>query len=253
MTKTTCKIGLLCLAVGLLAGCESMGKVGETTKGWYNSAKSAVMGSDRSYIGRQVGSDLDEADAMSIGRATARALEFKKAGETVTWSNSKTGASAVITTGATKVEKRKVKTALNKGVTASPNLVLIGRAYKAKKNVNIRSGPSTRHRIVGGLAGGERVTAIGKVARSDWIMVGIDGKAIGYVFASLVKPVKKYRPELREEGDADMDMGEGVMVETMVVSTACRTVNYTVMTRDGDPARDKFRACKASDGAWEIN
>ena len=253
MTKSTCKIGLLCLAVGLLAGCETMDKVGDTTKGWYDSAKNAVMGSDRSYIGRQVGGDLDEADAMSIGREAARALEFKKAGETVTWSNRKSGASAVITTGATQIEKRKIKTALNKGVTASPNLVLIGRTYRAKKNVNIRSGPSTGHRVVGGLAGGERVTAIGQVARSDWIMVGIDGRAIGYVFSSLVKPVKKYRPELREEGDADMDFGNDVMVESMVVSTACRTVNYTVKTRDGDPARDKFRACKASDGAWEIN
>ena len=82
---------------------------------------------------------------------------------------------------------------------------------------------------------------------------GIDGKAIGYVFLSLIKPAGRYQPELREEGDADMEFGRGVMVESMVVSTSCRTVNFTVKTRGGDSAKDKFRACKAGDGAWEIN
>ena len=44
-----------------------------------------------------------------------------------------------------------------------------------------------------------------------------------------------------------------VVVDTMTVATSCRTVNYTVIMTDSDPANEEFRACKASDGAWEIN
>lgn len=258
MKRAVSKIGLLCFAAGLLAGCETVGDMASATSdtvgGWYSSAKNTVMGSDRNYIAKQVGDGLDEDDAISISRKSAWALEKTPAGKTVTWKSPDSGASAAITPGKTQIEKRKVKTARMKGVAPATNLLLIGKTYKAVRDANIRSGPSTNQKKTGGLAAGETVTAIGKVERTDWIMVGMDGRAIGYVYAPLIAPAKKQTPELRESGSGDTPKdGEGVVVDTMTVSTACRSVSYTVKTADGDAAKEEFRACKASDGDWEIN
>jgi len=261
MKTAASKFAMLCLAAGLLSGCETVSEMasatGDTVSGWYQSAKRSVGGSDRSYIGRQVGDSLDEADAISISRESAKALERSPAGKTVNWRNPKTGASAKITPGETVMEKRKIKTARKKGVAPSSSLLLIGKTYEAKKNANLRAGPGTKHPIVGGLAKGVKMTAVGKVEQSDWIMVAIDGKVIGYVFASLVAPSKKQAPDLREAGDrpevADDDHGKDVVVDRIMVSTACRKVDYEVTTADGELAKDEFQACRADDGAWEIN
>ena len=258
MKRAVSKIGLLCFAAGLLAGCETISDMASATSdtvgGWYSSAKNTVMGSDRNYIAQQIGDGLDEDDAISISRKSAWALEKSPAGKTVTWKNPDSGASAAITPGETQIEKRKIKTARMKGVAPAPSLLLIGKTYKAVRNANIRSGPATGVRIVGGLAAGETITAIGKVERTDWIMVGIDGRAIGYVYAPLIAPAKKQTPNLRESNDGNTpEHAEGVVVDTMTVSTACRNVSYTVKTPDGESAHEEFRACKASDGDWEIN
>ena len=261
MKTAASKFGMLCLAAGLLSGCETVSEMasatGDTIGGWYQSARDSVVGSDRSYIGRQVGDGLDEADAISIGRESAKALDREPAGKTVNWRNPETGASAKITPGETFMEKREIQTARKKDVTPSSSLLLIGRTYQAKKNANIRSGPGTQHPVVGGLAAGEKMTAIGKVERSDWIMVSMNGKVIGYVFASLVTPSKRQSPDLREAGDrpdfVEGGDGEDVVVDTITVSTACRKIDYEVITGDGESAKDEFQACRAHDGAWEIN
>ena len=256
MQTTTSKVAMLCLAGALLAGCESMkemaDKSGDTIDGWID----AISGSDRPYIARQVGGDLNDDDAMAIEKASARALEWTPAGKSVTWSNPKTGTRAVIKPGKMEMARRKVQTARMKGVSRAPEMQLVAQTWSARRNANLRSAPGTGGKIVGGLAKGEKFTAIGKVEGGKWIMVGIDGKAVGYVFSKLVGPVKsKPAPVLRaEELDLDKDgLGKNVVVDTMTVATACRTVNYTVITRDNDQAKEKFRACKASDGAWEIN
>jgi surface antigen len=253
MKTTTSKVAMLCLAGTLLTGCESVkemaSKSGDTIEGWFG-------GSDRSYIAQQVGSDLNDDDAMAIEKASARALEWTPAGKSVTWSNPKTGTRAVIVPGKKEMAKRKIQTARMKGVAPAPNMELIAQIWSAQRNANLRSAPGTHGAIVGGLAKGERFTAIGKVDGGKWIMVGMNGKAIGYVFAKLVGPHKaKDAPVLRaEELELDGDsLGRDVVVDTMTVAAACRTVNYTVITGDNEQAKERFRACKAGDGAWEIN
>jgi surface antigen len=247
---------VLCLAAGLLAGCESVKDMTQKSSGAISGWVGSLGESDGSYIARQVGGDLSEDDALAIEKASARALEWSPAGKAVTWSNPKTGTRAVITPGKTEMDKRKIQTARNKGVAAAPGMELVAQPWTARRNANLRAGPGTGNPIVGGLAKGEKFTAIGKVEGGKWIMVGLDGKAIGYVFAKLVGPVKsKHSPMLRED-ELDLDAGElgkDVVVESMTVATACRTVNYTVVMGAAEPAKETFRACKASDGAWEIN
>lgn len=244
MRKAASSAWVLGLAVGALAACQTI---------------SDLVGSDRHYIARQVGGDLDEKDAVAIGRKSAEALEWAPAGKSVSWRNSKTGTRAVITAGKAETKAIQLQTARKKGVAAPPNLELVGRTYFAKRNANVRAAPGTGSRIIGGLAKGERFTAIGKVDGGKWLMVGVKGRAIGYVFNTLVSESKKSnkKPNLREELDTEelstADFGRDVVVEELTVATACRTVNYTVFMKGGEPAKEQFRACKASDGAWEID
>lgn len=237
-------IWLLGLAGGVLAGCQAI---------------SEFVGLDRHYIARQVGDDLEENDAVAIGRKSAEALEWAPAGKSVSWRNPKTGTRAVIVAGKAETRAVQVQTARKKGVVAPRNLQLVGRTYFAKRNANVRAAPGTGSRIVGGLAKGERFTAIGKVDGGKWLMVGLKGRAIGYVFNTLVSESKKSKekPDLREELDTEelsaADFGRDVVIEELTVATACRTVNYTVYMAGGEPAKEQFRACKASDGAWEFD
>jgi surface antigen len=253
MKTAASKVAMLCLAAALAPGCESVKEVAatssETIIEWFDEPEG-------SYFARQVGGGLSEDDALAIEMASARALEWTPAGKTVTWSNSRTGTHAAITPGERELDQRRIRSARNKAIAPAPDLELIAQTWSAQRNANLRAAPGTDNQIVGGLAKGETFTAIGTVEAGSWIMVGIDGKAVGYVFAKLVRPVKSRRtPELREdEIDLDADsMSKGVVVETATVATACRRVDYTVSMGAGEPAKEAFRACKASDGAWEID
>jgi surface antigen len=244
MRTTASNVGLLGLVLGVLAGCQTLGEFAD---------------SDRHYIARQVGGGLDESDAMAIGRKSAEALEWSPVGKTVSWTSPKTGTRAVIVAGPPETRTVRIQTARKKGVAMPRNLVLLGRVYEAKRNANVRAKPGSGGRIIGGLARGERFTAIGTMEGGKWFLVGIDGRAVGYVFKSLVTEAKKARqkPDLRENLESDepaaAGLGRGVVVDELTVATACRTVDYTVIMKDGEPSKERFRACKAGDGAWEIN
>lgn len=243
MRMAASKVWLFGLAIGALAGCQTLND---------------FVGWDRHYIARQVGGDLDENDAMAISRKSAEALEWAPAGKSVSWRNPKTGTRAVIVAGKTETEAVQIQTARKKGVAAPRNLQLVGRTYFAKRNANVRAAPGTGSRIIGGLAKGERFTAIGQVDGGKWLMVGVKGRAIGYVFNTLVSESKKSKekPDLREELDTEelstANFGRDIVVEELTVATACRTVDYTVFMTGSEPAIEQFRACKASDGAWEF-
>lgn len=254
MQRAPFKLLAAVLGAGLLAGCETMGELGDTAGGWYDSATSALSSSDEGYIARKIGDDVSEEDAEAIGRAVAKALERAPAGREVTWKSKTSGASATFKPGGTRLEKREIEAAMRKGVVVTPNMVLIARGYTAARNANLRAGPGTDHKVVGGLAKGESLTALGAVGKGDWILVALDGEVVGYVYAPLVAPDARARVDLRDSGSAGRPRaGEGLSVETMVVSTSCRTMSYTVRPAEGEPTEDQFHACKAGDGAWEIN
>ncbi len=62
-------------------------------------------------------------------------------------------------------------------------------AWVAQTNLNIRSAPSTRGARVGSLAAGERFQSMGATRGGQWVMVGRNGRTIGYVAANYVSPV----------------------------------------------------------------
>jgi uncharacterized protein YgiM (DUF1202 family) len=61
-------------------------------------------------------------------------------------------------------------------------------AYVTIKTSNVRSQPSVKGDKVATLDVGTKVTALGKVKGEDWYLIAVDGREIGYIFASLIMP-----------------------------------------------------------------
>lgn len=268
------KIAILarCAALLLLAAplgaCDTVNSAAESSKDtlsdWYESAKKAVGGSDydpsRSYIANQLGDAITDADALAIERESVKALETTPDGQTLRWDNPQSGASAAITPVDTSIEPRQQKTPRSKDVADARSFTLIGQTYKAAKNSNIRAAPGTHNPIVGKLPRGTTVTALGKVDGTEWIMIAREGAAVGYVYEPLIKPVENgdpsyppLRKNLEDDDEEDRPAGEGLVVAELKFYTSCRSVDYDVTLANGETARERFRACKAHDGAWEID
>jgi uncharacterized protein YgiM (DUF1202 family) len=63
-----------------------------------------------------------------------------------------------------------------------------GQTLTALRNANVRSGPSTDTAIVGRLPQGSTVRRLGEAANGGWLLVDIDGRRTGYVYAPLLGP-----------------------------------------------------------------
>jgi len=253
MHRLPLRIGVLAAAMAL-AGCQT---VNETASSWYNSAKGVFTdsGSDQSFFAREAGGGIDEADSILISHEAAMALETAPAGATVRWRNPDTGVKASFTPGEAVMEEREIPLVRARNVETVALSTLLGRTYASQHTANLRKGPSTKDSIVGRLKKGETFTAIGKVVGVDWIMVGRDGHAVGYVYAPLVAPATtaQIATELRESpADTSGQLQAHLVRHSVIVDTPCRAVSFSVTTNDGATTDKQFRACKAGDGAWEI-
>ncbi len=265
MARILLKLATLTIAAAALAACETISdaasSTSETVDSWYQSAKGAIAGSDddtkteQSYIARQVGADLAEADAEAMDREGAKALDQGMAGKAIEWRNPDTGGQVGFVPGDPVLEQRPVSAVLKDGVVEPKDLEVIGATYRAKRNANVRAAPGIEYAIVGRLSSGEQVTAVGRTRSSAWLLVAKDGQVVGYVYEPLVSPVPAAdpTPELREAAVAQGKDGEATASGSILAATPCRNLSYDVVTGDGQRARAELRACKAGDGAWEIN
>lgn len=229
------------------------------------------------WLGSELAKSWSEADQAALNRTSAGALNNTKDGQTVTWKNPDTGATATITPTATRYETRKVTIVRTGEIQSPPPFDVIGETYVAKKSSNMRAGPSTKISVVGNLRAGQTFTAIGKITGADWIIVGQNGRTVGYVLSSLVTPqqtinvstqagsssenqvrirpvksAKIVKSEISSNGGIDLD-AEGIVVEEVTATASCRATDLTVSdTQSGKSETSSFKACKAADGAWEI-
>lgn len=60
-------------------------------------------------------------------------------------------------------------------------------SFTALRNANIRRGPSTQTEIVGRLPQGGQVQGLGFAANGDWVLVDINGRDTGYIYAPLLR------------------------------------------------------------------
>jgi surface antigen len=114
-----------------------------------------------------------------------------------------------------------------RGVQPQRNWEGGGTWWFAPNTVNLRGAPSTKSAIVGKLAGGQDFQVLAKVAGANWLLVGQNGYATGYVSASVV------RPRGGDSGD-------------------CRRITQTIYTKKYGSESERFRACRKPSGSWDL-
>jgi len=265
MARILLRVATLAVAAAALAACETISEAASSTSeavgSWYQSAKGAVAGTDndakseQSYIARQVGGDLAKADAEAMDREGAKALDQGTSGKAIEWRNPDTGVQVVFVPGDPVLEERQMSAVLKDGVVQPKDLEVIGAVYQSRHNANVRAAPGIENAVVGRLSSGEPFTAVGRTRSLAWILVAKDGQIVGYVYEPLVTPLPAADPvpELREAAIVQGKNGETTASGTILAATPCRNLSYDVVTGDGQRARAELRACKAGDGAWEIN
>jgi len=245
-------------------------------------------GAAGAWLGSELANAWSQADQTAVNRTSANALNSAHDGQSVTWNNPDTGATATITPQASRQENRNITIIRKKEVQAPPPFDVIGETYVAKKTSNMRSGPSTNALVIGSLKAGEKFTAVGRVQNQNWIIVGQNGRVIGYVLGTLVearqqiasndrsppvqssgtrpdnsgvdldavmrpaKSTETIKKEIASNGGIDLD-AEGLVVEEVKASSSCRPAELKVTdTQSGKSETSNFKACKSADGAWEI-
>lgn len=288
------------ICVSVLSGCVSDQSKGQTAGTLLGAVAGGLLGSQfgsgkgkliaaavgtlaGAYFGNQIGKVLDEQEQADVERETVKTLASATDGQTTTWTNPDSGASARVTPVSTERKTREVSVIRKKEVAAPTGLLLIGKSYQADTSVNLRAAPSTSAGVVGGLRSGERFQAIGSVSDGTWILVGQKNRSVGYVHAKLVSPaplvnvaaadpsapkdgavvldaapVTDQAAGLREAVDLDKAAfdtaalnAEGYVADKVQATQECRVVAMEV-EKKGSRAEKSFEACRASDGAWEI-
>lgn len=256
--------------VGVVGGAVLGAQFGKGTGQLIATAIGATAGY---MIGDWVGEMLDPEDAQAVENTTIQTLNASNDGEKVTWQNPDTGASAEITPTNTRQVTAEVEVKRPKIVASPVGMTIIGEEQTILKGANVRAAPSTDSDILTGLAANTPINVIGSVKNATWYLVGRDGKAIGYVYHTLVgvpatsadiqtvstEPKVENSPEAEKianeeiaaQNDDVIDLDAEFETETLIAQTTCRDISMTVS--DGSEAEQKnYAACKSPDGVWEL-
>lgn len=300
-------VGTCCLA--LLSGCVTDQKQGQTIGTVVGAGLGVLVGSQfgsgsgrlvamvvgsaaGAFLGNQIGALLDDKERLAVARESNQALENSADGQSSTWSNPDTGATAVITPTASRTEVRHVRIVRDRAVAAPPQMTVIGQTYVAARNANVRLAPEIGSEVAETLPSGSRIQAVGKVMGSDWILVARDSRSIGYVYAPLLSPAPKIEPVLliqtsvanstagsfpqgaidldavpitdREQAmrppldldalqnDQAIDLDAEGLVMADVEVVQQCRTVNVSVSKNGKQEANTFESCRAPDGAWEI-
>jgi surface antigen len=258
-------------AGGAAVGAVIGGLLGNTTAGKNSRGSSTVLGAALgAAAGSYIGCRMQTSDQRRAEAATREALDY---GRDASWTNPETGASGrvrVVSSNpyvddndysrddyARPVSLRDVRFAAN----VQPQATYYGAAgrYEASSRVNLRSQPGQRSQIVGRLQPGERFRALARVRgyNGDWLLVGRDRTAIGYVSEELVTPVdQNYSGGDGRGYDRDRDgydrNRDGEDRGQRRSERMCRTFEQTFTTSGGRPETSQYTACQSASGEWVV-
>lgn len=152
-----------------------------------------------SYLGGQIGKNLDAKDREALAKTTQEALDSSRSG-TTTWTSKETGAKAELVIGNT-FKETETKT-VKRSVAVQPvsSMEKLDAPYLTLKAANVRSAPSTSGERLALLPAMTEFRAMGKTG--DWILVGRRGTVVGYVHAPLVQSKALYEENLRKAEEA---------------------------------------------------
>jgi surface antigen len=213
-------------------------------------------------IGKHIGASLDERDRQALAMETQKALLTAQDGESQHWQSGHSGAKATITPVSTTTRTQSTGLRRTAKVINVDELAVINAPYEVTKGVNIRRGPSTSYDRIGSLAAGTSFTALGRTD-NNWIAVGRQGVAVGYIYAPLTRPVMDVQDSTATDLDTmivsnnnpdqsgfDLDSME-IVTDQITASTQCRTVAYDIQASEGRES-EQVELCQAADGAWEL-
>lgn len=250
------------MVVGGVVGAVAGSQFGSGAGRFVGAAVGALAGT---FLGRELAKLLNPEETKQVDEQSSSALANTQDGQTVTWTNPDGKTKATLTPRDTGTETRKVAMLRQKNVEPPPPMEMIGATWEATRSANLRAGPSTNSEVVGGLRAGETFQAIGKVKTADWIVVGKNNRAIGYVASSLVRASSASalpkQAALRtqavdldtlkaQEGGIDLDK-EGLVADIVPVEQTCRTMDVQV-NKSEKQVKDSIRACRGADGTWEL-
>ena len=160
-------------AVLTLAGCASIGGVGES----------------RNYAAlSQLGAELLAADVRALAPAFEQAMDAGAAGERFDWKGE--AASGWVKARDARLGNLKAddadRPAMPAGLFIDETFETEQGLYALTRNANARLGPSTEHSILEQMISGTGVTVVGKVVGKPWMLVEADGRIRGYVHDSLM-------------------------------------------------------------------
>jgi surface antigen len=206
-------------AVGALAG-RAISKDNKTLGTVLGAAAGAAAGA---YIGCR----MQSTDQAMAQQATKRALDT---GRSEAWSNSRTGAAGRIDVMSSSygppIDGQSLR--FERGVLQLRSYDAVGGDYSARGVTNLRSSPSTTGKVVGKLAGGERIEVLGGAPNSNWVLVGRGGYGVGYVSGAL------------------LDQGVGGP------APSCRIINASISTSGAAPTTERYSACRDTKGEWQL-
>jgi surface antigen len=204
-----------------------------------------------------------EEQAQLVQRAVA-ALRTGSDGTAAEWSAAEGSAKAVATPGNTRLEKRELMLLRDAETPPAAGLEPIGGVWRARQTGDIRLSPSVNAAIVGRLPRDGQVWAVGSVPGQEWIMVARNGRAIGYVAASLLAPLPPDAASARGaipfasdpaapvRAPADLrPPPAGTRAEPFSSETVCRDLAIVVSAGEAEEKATRT-ACRAPDGSWQL-
>ncbi len=225
----------LIFCIFLMAGCETYDSVGGPDLG------SIGPRGGKNFAGNSaLGDSLNRADRETLEITAVRVLEDGPRGERQAWSGSKANGS--FTPGAfylgNLLPDPEAMMSAPAGINAGYALETEQGAFVLAKNSNIRTGPSTNHRVLETLPSGTGVNGVGRVVGEDWMLISIDGDVRGYVFAPLL---------VEAPGTGALDLAGGPVRTPRLCREFTQELTIGI-------SRDRWSglACKSRDG-WELS
>jgi|SRR5579859_19618 len=143
-------------------------------------------------LGNYLGNKLDERDKQAASQAVNQALA-QKSSKPVPWNNPDSGNSGTVYAKPIQYESRPAGGPTPKPVTLQPppaQLAPAAPVYVAQSTVNLRAAPAASAGVVGKLRPERNFAVLGAVPPGDWLVVGQNGQAVGYVSAKVVSPAQ---------------------------------------------------------------
>lgn len=238
-------------AGGAVAGAVVGGLLGNQVASKKNRGAATVLGAAvGAAAGSYIGCRMQTSDQAKAEAAAQHALNN---GQTYSWNNPETGASGrtrVVSTTTTPYNgggQAYAQPVSLQGVRFAPGVEPQGPyfgasgSFTAPQKVNMRGAPSTNAAVVGQLQAGATFDAMAKVRGPayDWLLIGNNGVAIGYVAESVVRP---QNPQAVYAGNGGAG-GRGQM---------CRTFDQTLTTGAGETETNRYTACQNPNGEWVV-